>query len=191
MIEIYHGDGKGKTTAAIGLAIRAAGCGIPVIFAQFLKNDRSGEIEVLKTIPQISVLHPDKFYGFVNKMTDEQKSETRKECLMLIKKITEILCEIKSKKASSCECGTDVDVIVVLDEVIHACNYGLLDEKEIFLLINDYSAGANESIINAEFVLTGRNPSKSFVDRADYISEIKKIKHPFDDGIPSRKGVEF
>ena len=77
MIHIYCGDGKGKTTAAIGLAARAAGCGMKVLFARFLKNEDSGELKVLDSVPEIEVLHLVRSYGFFNTLTEEEKEEVR------------------------------------------------------------------------------------------------------------------
>ena len=77
LIHIYCGDGKGKTTAAIGLAARAAGCGMKVLFARFLKNEDSGELKVLDSVPEIEVLHLVRSYGFFNTLTEEEKEEVR------------------------------------------------------------------------------------------------------------------
>ena len=173
MIEIYCGDGKGKTTASVGLAVRGAGHNIKVIFMQFMKGDSSGEIAVLRKIPCVSVYHTPVFYGFVKNMTDEQKREMCGHYSRLIEKAHE---EIKNANGEK--------MIIILDEVIHACNYGLLKEEELLNLID----GCPENI---EIVLTGRDPSDELVKRADYISEVKKIKHPFDRGIMAREGIEL
>lgn len=169
MIHIYYGDGKGKTTAAVGLAIRGAGNDFNVAFAQFLKDDSSGEISILRNIPQIRVFHTDSFYGFVKYMNDEQKNEMKADYAELLKKVER---EIKE------------NTIVILDEVIHACNFGLLEEQVLCKFLDKYSQ-------SAEIVLTGRNPSQELIKRADYISEIKKIRHPYDKGIEARKGIEL
>lgn len=169
IIQIYCGDGKGKTTAAVGLAIRGAGNDFNVAFAQFLKDDSSGEISILRKIPQIRMFHTNNFYGFVKYMNDEQKAEMKAEYADIIKRVER---EIKE------------NTIVVLDEVIHACNFGLLEEKTLCEFLDKYSQ-------RAEIVLTGRNPSKELIKRADYISEIKKVRHPYDKGIEARKGIEL
>ena len=78
LIHIYCGDGKGKTSAAIGLAVRAAGCGMKVVFARFLKTESSGELKVLDEIPQSTVLHLERSYGFFWTLTEEEKEEVRK-----------------------------------------------------------------------------------------------------------------
>ena len=206
MVEVYCGDGKGKTTAAIGLAVRAAGCGIPVIFAQFLKDDRSGELVTFKSLPGINVMHSNVFYGFVSQMTDEQKNETRESFTVILDRIEEELNRLADKcingKQDRVSDDADVDVVVILDEITHACNFGLVDEKRISLLISKYSnndirledAGGkvqNPGIARIEFVLTGRNPSEAILDMADYVSQVGKVKHPFDVGITARRGIEF
>lgn len=185
MIEIYHGDGKGKTTAAIGLAVRAAGRGVPVIFVQFLKNDSSGEVGVLRSIENITVLHSDVFCGFAGRMTDKQKTEVRDGYSVLL---DEIECELRKKTEIMNETirkAADISALVVLDEIIHACNFGLADETEILALIERYVD------LKVEFVLTGRHPSELLTERADYVSEIKKCKHPYDTGMLARVGIEL
>lgn len=173
MIEIYCGDGKGKTTASVGLAVRGAGHNIKVLFMQFMKGDSSGEIAVLRSMPYVRVYHTPVFYGFVKNMTDEQKEEMCGHYSCLIKKASD---EIRS--------GGNEKMIVILDEVIHANNYGLLKDEELLNLIDSCPD-------NVEIVLTGRNPSPELIKRADYISEIKKIKHPYDRGIMAREGIEL
>lgn len=173
MVEIYCGDGKGKTTASVGLIIRARGHGINTVFMQFMKGDGSGEVSVLKSIEGVRVFHTPVFYGFVKNMTQEQKAEMLKEYDILIDRAEE---EIKN--------AGEKRLVIVLDEVIHACNFGLVDEKRLCKIIDN----APE---NAEIVLTGRDPSEELTKRADYISEIKKIKHPFDKGITAREGIEL
>lgn len=173
MIELYCGDGKGKTTAALGLAVRFAGHGMPVIFAQFLKNDSSGEIKALKNLPQIQVMHAETFYGFTMQMSQEQKEEMRICYTRFLEQIQEKVREKNGKP-----------VLVVLDEVLHACNQKLLSEQELCQFLD----GCPDTV---EIVLTGRNPSEALTERADYISEIKKIRHPYDKGIPAREGIEL
>lgn len=173
MIEIYCGDGKGKTTAAVGLAVRAAGRGIPVVFIQFLKSDASGEIHVLRNLPRVAVYHAKAFYGFTKDMNEQQKAELRLHYEVLLQKAEE---EIKAAAGHQ--------LVLVLDEAIHACNKGLLEEERLVRLLE----GCPE---NVEVVLTGREPSKALTDRADYISRIEKVRHPYDKGIPARKGIEL
>lgn len=167
-IHIYCGDGKGKTSAAIGLAIRAAGREMKVVIARFLKHDDSGEVAVLGKIPEITLLRCEKSFGFFSKMTSDEKEEAKDYYTRLFNK--------------ACKMAENADVLI-LDEIIAACNYGLVDENEIlsFLRLRN----------NIEIVMTGRNPSDKLKDEADYISEIKKLRHPYDRGINARTGVEY
>lgn len=179
MVHVYCGDGKGKTTAAIGLAVRAAGCKLPVLFVQFLKDDSSSEINCLKQLKSVQLLHAQIDYGFVSNMTEKQFAQTKSYYAGMLDETENWLKQIFDVNKIKEVCG-----VVVLDEVIHACNFGLLSEETLLKLIEKY---ANHT----EFVLTGRNPSDTIKSRADYISEIRKIKHPFDDGVVARKGIEY
>ena len=164
MIQVYIGEGKGKTTASIGLSIRAAGHGFNVLFMQFLKDDSSGEISVLRSISGIEVIHCPVNYGFTFQMTEDQKKETALEYDKMLDKAIE----------------ADV-FLIVLDEAIHALNAGLINQEKLERLLHK----------NCEIVLTGRNAPEWLTDRADYVSDIQKIKHPYDKGVQARVGIEF
>lgn len=172
MIHIYCGDGKGKTTAAIGLAARMAGNGGRVHIAQFLKGSESGEISFLKNVvknnAEITVSRLDRDYGFYKNMTESEKAE-----------ITNCHNAVLQDALSMLD---SLDMLV-LDEIFAALNYGLADMGTVKRIME----GCGET----ELVLTGREPGKYFLGAADYISEIKKIKHPFDMGVKARKGIEF
>lgn len=171
MVQLYCGDGKGKTTAATGAAVRAAGSNIPVLFVQFLKDDSSGEISSLKKLPLITVLHSECFYGFVSGMSEEEKEDTRRAYSGMLDRVDAYL-----QANQSC--------VVILDEVIHAVNYKLVD----ICRLRDILKKSNETV---EIVLTGRNPSEDIVELADYYTEFKKLKHVYDRGIMARKGIEY
>lgn len=170
-IHVYCGDGKGKTTASIGLGIRAAGRGKKVLIARFLKTDDSGEVGILKQIPGIQVLPCEKTFGFFLQMTEEDKKEAS-ACYSS-------LLERSFQKAREMENG-----LLILDEIMAACNYKLVSEDSLLRLLKERPS-------SLEVVLTGRNPSKSIMEAADYISEIQKVKHPFDEGLPAREGIEY
>ncbi len=183
MIELYLGKGKGKTTAAAGLAIRAAGHGIPVIFAQFLKDGSSGEVLSMKHIPEITYLRTEHFFGFMKNMSPEQRQTVKKENEEQLKKISELIrsvTEHSGKKTAE----SDIILLVVLDELLTAVDGGLLssDSLELFL---DQVPGS------AEIILTGRSAAGRIISRADYISEISPAKHPYEKGISARRGVEY
>lgn len=171
LIHIYCGDGKGKTSAAIGLAVRAAGCGMKVLFARFLKTESSGELKVLDEIPQITVLHLERSYGFFWTLTEEEKEEVRK-----------MYGELWDRISGEIEQGT-WDMLVI-DEFMAAYRYGLIARDEALRFLR-------EKPKELEIVLTGRDPDESLVELADYVSEIRKVKHPFDRGIRARKGIEY
>ena len=170
-VHIYCGDGKGKTTAAIGLSVRAAGCGKKVLITRFLKTDHSGEVKILGDIPGISVTPCERSFGFFTKMTEEQKKEAAIYYSQLL--------ESTLIKAVDGEYD-----LLIMDEIMAVCNYGLVNEEEV----SKFLSGRPEGL---EVVLTGRNPSQTFVTMADYVSEIKKVKHPYDQGLNARRGIEY
>ena len=167
MIHIYCGEGKGKTTAAIGLAVRAAGSGKKVYVARFLKDSDSGELESLSRLPNVSVAPcPDKM-KFTFAMNEEEKAECRAQSLSLLE--------------GAFESGAE---LIVLDECCGAMATGMLDAA----LVSDYLAKFKD---NTEIVLTGRDPDPKVEALADYITCMTKLRHPFDKGLPARRGVEF
>ena len=182
MIQIYHGDGKGKTTAAVGLAVRAAGNGIPVLFVQFLKDDTSGEIAMLQKLG-VETLHAPQMYGFVSRMNEEELAKTRAYFADMLAQVRTWIEKQKIRQGSQQEKNT-VAAVVVLDEFLHAVKYDLLDEAAWMGVLSGNQA-------QIEFVLTGRNPSDKLLALADYVTEMKKEKHPYEQGISARKGIEF
>lgn len=168
LVHLYCGDGKGKTTSSLGLSIRAAGRGLKVLFVQFLKNGDSGEFNVINDIENITTLHTKKRFKFFFNMTDSEKIEAKMAYADLLSKAIRL--------------SKDYDMLV-LDESIGAYNLEIFDRK-IFL---DFLKSENHS----EIVLTGRDPDEKIINLCDYVSEIKKIKHPFDSGVKGRTGIEF
>ena len=166
-LHIYCGDGKGKTTASLGLAMRAAGAGMKVCFVQFMKGGETAELDTLKLIPNISVHRCDKEYGFLWNMSDSEKAE-----------ITDTHNELLTTTFNS---GVD---LVVLDEFNFAYSSGLMDKLLAEKLILD-----NKD--NCEIVLTGRDPAEIFIQEADYVSKICCVKHPYEKGVTARKGIEY
>ena len=123
MVEIYCGDGKGKTTAAMGLAVRAAGHRIPVRIVQFLKDGTSGELTILNKLDKIEIDTPHEFYGFVKNMTEEQKKAVADDYAAMLGRAEAWLDNIMS--------GNEIAAVVIMDEVLHACNYKLLDNDRL------------------------------------------------------------
>lgn len=171
LIHIYCGDGKGKTTAAVGLAVRAAGSGMKVHFVQFLKGSPTSEIAVLEKIENITIRRCDRDYGFTFAMSDDDKAAIT-ACH------NRMLAEALELMQSG---GADM---VVLDEFNAAYSCGLLDKELADSIVLEKPA-------DTELILTGRDPQPKFVEAADYVSEILAVKHPYSHGIEARKGVEY
>ena len=174
LLHIYHGYGKGKTTAAIGLAVRAAGTGLPVIIVRFLKTDRSGELAVLETVPQIHLIPTEKNFKFAFCMTDGEKAEAERLCTKML--------ETAFEKAYELSAGGKA--LLVMDEALDAVNCGFVAKERLVQLLSERPEGL-------EGVMTGRNPAQELVELADYVTEMKKEKHPYDQGIMARRGIEF
>lgn len=170
LVHIYHGDGKGKTTCGMGLCVRAAGAGKKVLIYQFLKDGSSSEFNVLRHIPQITLMAPRKEIKFTFLMTDAEKAECKNY-------YTEKFAEI-------CNLVSDGDYdVLYLDEALHVLNNGMLDES----LVLEFLKNKPQKL---EVIMNGYYPSEALQEAADYISQIKKEKHPFDLGVPARKGIE-
>ncbi|MDE6149982.1 MAG: cob(I)yrinic acid a,c-diamide adenosyltransferase [Ruminococcus sp.] len=171
LIHVYCGDGKGKTTCALGLALRAAGAEMNVVIIQFLKGSDTSELLSLRNIPQICVLRNTQDYGFVNSMTPQQLEEVKQ---MHNSNLENALSLIETGKCD----------LLILDELTYVYDMKLIDTEKINELIQNKPE-------KLELVITGRNPSSVIMDNADYITEMKAIRHPFDKGVCARKGIEF
>ena len=170
LIHIYTGDGKGKTTAALGLILRASGRGLKVVLGQFLKGRETGELRTLSLLPGVTVFRGKPLTKFSFQMNEQEKADVLQSHNAFIQEL-----------ALHCQ-KEDIDMLV-LDEVIGACRTRLLDES----LLIEFLKHKPEHL---EVVMTGRNPSPELLELADYVSEICKRKHPFDKGIPAREGIE-
>lgn len=171
LIHVYCGDGKGKTTAAIGLSIRALGRNYQVIFLQFLKWQETGEISALKKFDNLTVIRgEDLIHKFTWNMTAEEKA-----------KMVQTHNEMFRHAVSLC---TSDKCLLIMDELIGAYDMDLIDRK----MVLNYLQHKPE---NLEIVMTGRNPADELLEIADYVSEIKKVKHPMDQGIVAREGIEM
>lgn len=171
MKHIYYGDGKGKTTAAIGLAVRAAGSKMKVLFVQFLKTEFSGERHILSHTENVTLTFCPLELKFTFDMDDKEKAQAAK-----------IFKGIFDNAVTTAL--TEKYDMVVLDEVFEAINAHMLSESEVYEFITN-------APLSMEIVMTGHNPPQKFMDCADYITEFKKIKHPYDRGITGRIGIEF
>ena len=171
LIHLYTGDGKGKTTAAMGLAVRAAGAGMKVVFAQFMKGSDTSELKSLSTIDGITIIRSSEDLGWFN---SEDSAQTKKYTDVH----NNLLGEIETLVMNG-QCD-----MLVLDEVTYPFNYEIFDKDRFINLLAD-------SPETMEIVMTGRNADQFLCDCADYITEMKKIRHPYDLGINGRLGIEF
>ena len=171
MLHVYYGDGKGKTTAAIGLAVRALGCGQTVCLVQFLKGRGTGEVDFLEKTPGITILRGKTAACFTFQMNEAQKAE----CAV---RQAEIFAEgMAMARQGRCD-------LLILDEVLDAARLGFLPEDALRKL-------TGEAVPAAEVVVTGRGPAPWLLEAADYVTHMVKEKHPYDRGIAARRGVEY
>ncbi|MBN1883614.1 MAG: cob(I)yrinic acid a,c-diamide adenosyltransferase [Deltaproteobacteria bacterium] len=170
LVQVYTGNGKGKTTAALGLALRACGQGLKSYMIQFMKGEiYYGELGAAKALPDDCLIitqmgRPD----FVSKENpDPVDVEMAKKALELAREVI---------------CAGRYD-IVILDEVNVALDFGLLSLSDVMKVIDDKPPGM-------ELILTGRYAPREIIDRADLVTEMKEIKHPYERGVPARVGIE-
>ncbi|MBR6713462.1 MAG: cob(I)yrinic acid a,c-diamide adenosyltransferase [Selenomonadaceae bacterium] len=166
LIIVHTGDGKGKTTAALGLAIRAFGAGLKVLILQFIKGQRrSGELEALNAlgieVRQLGL-------GFITQDNFDEQRQSARTALELAQE------EILSGKWD----------LIVLDEINYAVKFGLLDAADVLGLIKIRPP-------QMHLVFTGRDALAELIDAADLVTEMKLIKHPFQKGIAAQAGIEF
>ena len=166
-VHIYTGDGKGKTTAAVGLSVRAVASGLRVGFYQFLKNGKSAELEALKQLG-IAVNAPQsgKFIWDMDEKEKEACAFVQQELLR------------KAQQAAN-----DLDLLV-LDEVICAGNTGMLPQEQLLGFIKARPA-------TLELVMTGRGAGPNLLALADYATEMRLLAHPYEKNVPARRGIEF
>lgn len=170
LIHIYCGDGKGKTTAAMGLSIRCAGHGNHVLIVQFLKSRPTGELASLALLPNIEVMRGKETKKFTFQMNDEEKAEVKREHMVLFDKVKQ-------------KCANEHIDLLIFDEIIGACNTGVFDQAALVEFLKNKPQ-------ELEVVMTGRNPAPELVELADYVSEVCMRKHPFKRGISARVGIE-
>ena len=170
MIQTYFGNGKGKTTAAIGAAIRCVGCCKKVLFVQFLKNNDSAEFNVLSEIKSIDVLYSEERYELYDNLNKDRTPA-------LTKAYNKLLFEDVKRKENTYQ-------MIILDEILDAAQYGYIDEDELLKLLAELKT-------HSEIILTGHSLTERIADVSDYISEIKEISHPYTKGVSPREGIEF
>lgn len=174
MVHIYTGDGKGKTTAALGLAVRAIGHGFRVFVVQFLKNpDMMGE-------PYGEIQAADKFRGALTIKSFGKKGwikrgQTTDEDRNIVRQALETARKAIHDPAYK---------LVILDEIFLAHYFELLSVAEILEIIDSKP-------IEKELVLTGRNAPQEIIEKADLVTDVRSVKHYFEKGVKARKGIEF
>ncbi|WP_294499356.1 cob(I)yrinic acid a,c-diamide adenosyltransferase [uncultured Gemmiger sp.] len=166
LVHLYCGDGKGKTTAAMGLALRALGAGLRVTIVQFLKDGQSAELAPLRALGA-AVYAGEPGMKFVFQMTEAEKAAARAEQNALL----------RAALAEPCD-------LLVLDEACAAAALGMVEEPLLKTAVLDRPAGR-------EVCLTGRDPAPWLTAAADYITEMQCVRHPYDRGVPARRGIEF
>lgn len=168
-IQVYTGNGKGKTTAALGLALRAAGCGYKTYIGQFLKGQEYGELLSIKKFAPLLTIRQFGRKGFVH-VTDNPEEEDIQRAKTGLKTCLKAMLSQKYR-------------IIILDEVNVAVYFNLLTEEEVLALLD-------KKPIDVEVILTGRYAPESFIKRADLVTEMKEIKHYYTDGVKARDGIE-
>lgn len=167
LIQVYTGNGKGKTTAALGQALRAAGRNKKILIVQFMKKWDYGELHSVKHIPQISIkTFGTKDFVYKGKAKEIDYQEAKKA-------FSEGVEGAKSGQYD----------IVIFDELNVAVDFGLIELQKVI----DFLAEKPEEI---EIIITGRNATKEIIEKADLVTEMKEIKHPFQKGIKARIGIE-
>ena len=167
MIHIYCGDGKGKTTAAMGLALRMAGRGKRVVIARFLKSRDSGECMALEQLPGVTVLPAPETLPFTFQMTPQERERERERYRELLHTLSRLAAQAD---------------LLVLDEVCDGLDTGLVDAGQLLALLDAFEG---------EAVLTGREPAPELLERAGYVTRMVKVRHPYDSGQGARLGVEW
>ncbi|MBN1484332.1 MAG: cob(I)yrinic acid a,c-diamide adenosyltransferase [Chloroflexia bacterium] len=167
LVQIYTGDGKGKTTAALGLVLRAAGHGLRCYVGQFMKGTPYGELDSLPRLaPDVTIEQ----YGRPNLIHEISPEDMR-------------LAQEGLERARQVLHGGDYD-LVVLDEICVALHFELLQLEQVLELVE----GKPPAV---ELILTGRRAPAALIERADLVTEMREVKHPYQQGIMAREGIEY
>jgi cob(I)alamin adenosyltransferase len=168
-IHIYTGDGKGKTTAALGLALRAAGSGLKTCFVQFMKGQHYSELESVKMLQGLVTIEQ---YGHPTfcRITDPPDPEDVERAVRALGRLHEIM------NAHGCD-------VLVADEIVTAMKFGFLSEDDVLGLMQNKPEGM-------ELILTGRGATERLVEAADLVTEMHEVRHYYRKGIEARQGIE-
>lgn len=165
--QVYTGEGKGKTTAALGLALRASGRGYPVYIGQFMKGQDYGELHALPQLKSVTVVqYGDPGWVYKGKVTEAQRASAMDG----LRQAQQAMLSGKYR-------------IVILDEINMAVWFDLVPLEAVLELIERRPA-------NVELVFTGRRADDAVIDRADLVTEMREVKHYYSKGVPARKGIE-
>lgn len=171
LIQVYTGNGKGKTTAALGQGLRSCGRGLKVYMVQFLKGGDTGELHsVPKLHPLFEIFRFERERGFFWTLSEEEKYELKEDIdrgFSFMKKVV-----------SKVECD-----VLILDELLGVLSNGLLEVNEVVKLLESKPE-------TMEIIITGRNAPDKILEVADLVTEMKEIKHYFKNGVPAREGIE-
>lgn len=169
---IYTGQGKGKTTAALGMVLRAYGRGFRILYCQFLKSGNSGEHKGLARLQDlVHVIKAPPLKGFLSNLSEaEQEEDGRQQRELFSEAVRQAL-------------AGEYD-LVIMDEAVVAYVLGILPADEVISFIKNRPE-------KMELVFTGRDAPPELIDLADYVSEVVKVKHPYDRSIKMRKGIEY
>lgn len=171
-VQIYYGQGKGKTTAALGQGLRSAGAGLKVFMVQFLKTAGSGELEAVKQLePDFRIFRFERPHGFFWTLSPEEKVDLKEDVANALQFIRKVL--------SNRQCD-----VLILDEILGALEKELITTSQLEELL----LGRPEEM---EILLTGRKLPDSIAQYGDYITHMQQIRHPFENGLPAREGIEY
>lgn len=169
LVLVFTGNGKGKTTAALGLALRSWGYEMKVLILQFIKSQQCGEHLAAERMPGLEIRPLG--LGFIN-FNDQNDIERQKQSAKEV--LNEVETALHSGKYQ----------LLILDEVIYALNYGLVELADVIKIIKNKPNSLH-------LVLTGRDAPQEIIDQADLVTEMLEIKHPYKKGIPAQKGIEY
>ena len=173
LILVNTGDGKGKTTAALGVALRSAGCGRRVLILQFIKSGANyGELAGIALLPTIEIRSMGK--GFIFHKQDESEEKMKEHQQAAKEAWTMVETEVKSGQWD----------LIILDEINYAIHYGLVDVETVVNLLKTKPE-------NLDMILTGRNARPEIIELAHTVTEMKVIKHAYQQGIKAKRGIEF
>lgn len=172
LVQVYTGEGKGKTTAAIGQGIRAYGNGLKVYMIQFLKSGKTGELTTIEELGEnFKIFRFEKPKDFTWNLNEEELEELRLEIRDGYKFILDVI------KENKCD-------LLIIDEVMAVLSNKFLSVEDVLYIIDNKPK-------NMEVILTGRNVPSEIIEKSNLVTEMKCIKHYYNEGIPAREGIEY